>query len=87
MSKLIGAEIRIGYEGQQLHEVKLVPIEVEFRPAQTVVGTVFYNNPPAVAEITFHTTDGDVTMRVQLPSRSQESPEMAAIRRQLEKGA
>ncbi len=61
--KLIGAEIRVGVEnGGGLQEVKLIPLAVVF-PA--IDGN--YRHSQNLAEVTFHTSEGDVTIRAMLP--------------------
>ncbi len=64
--KLIGAEIRVGYDhGPGLQEAKLIPLEVVY----PTLDPQQYNAP--VAEVTFHTSNGDVTMRMRLPEDRQ----------------
>ena len=60
---LIGAEIRVGVEnGDGLQEAKLIPLEGVF---PEIKGN--YRHSQNLAEVTFHTSEGDVTMRVVLP--------------------
>lgn len=58
--KLIGVEVRVrAHHHHNFREVRLIPLEIVI-PA---VG----NELMPEAEVTFHTTSGDVTVRAQLP--------------------
>ncbi len=87
--KLIGAEIRVGYaNGPGLQEAKLIPLEVVY----PLLDPRQYNH--AVAQVTFHTSNGDVTVTANLPDErlredtkfARDADEATAwIRRQLER--
>lgn len=63
--KLIGIEVRVGHNGpyRKAMEAKVVPLEVVFAQARDDR----YNHIAPFAEVTLHTTDGDVTVTAQLP--------------------
>jgi hypothetical protein len=69
--KLIGMELRVA--SSMLHqklEAMIVPLDIRFARAE--------NDPYASSvrpevEVTFHTTDGDVTVRAVLPTNPQDS--------------
>lgn len=74
--KVIGAELRLGVEGypiQRTFEVKLVPVEVDF-PRVFSGGQM-----RPTAEVTFHTSNGDVTVRAQLPPDNVEYHEVQQV--------
>lgn len=62
--KIIGAELRIGANGFQAIEAKIIPLEVQIPE----VFTLFSYRQPEM-EITIHTSDGDFNATVRLEPR------------------
>ncbi len=61
-NRLIGVEVRVGWQGLQLYEVKLCPVELH------IPGVGGYMRPEV--QMTIHTELGDVnTARYQIPDR------------------
>lgn len=81
MATLIGLELRVGYQGYGLREVKVFPVHIDIPDSFC----------PSEGEITFHTSLGDATtMRLRLPQNyGSVNPQdgMAAIEKQLKEAA
>ena len=61
--KVIGVEVRFGYTNLpiQKREAKLIPLEI------VIPAVAEQRYCEAAGEVTFHTTDGDVTIQTRLP--------------------
>lgn len=70
--KLIGVEVRVGasqFHGRKL-EALIVPLDIRFARA---ADDPYMHSTSPVAEVTFHTTDGDVTVIARLPMTQEDS--------------